>query len=174
MKKILLIALLTGFFAPLALFANSDSSVHTDIISRSLNFVVFFIIMWYLLASKLKAFFIGRKQGIQDQLDKVQDLLKASKDKVLAAEEKLKDAKNLSVKIIEGASSDVKLIEEKIKINTKKEIDLLNKHQEQRMQSQTKKEKFEALNEVLNELFDDKNMSLSQDELARIIIKKVA
>ncbi len=174
MKKILLLLLLAGLFAPLALFANSDSSVHTDIISRSLNFVVFFIIMWYLLASKLRAFFAGRKEGIQAQLDKVQDLLKASEDKTLAAKQKLEDAKILSIKIIEGASSDVKLIEEKVETNTKEEINILNKHQEQRMQSQSKKSKHEALGEVLDELFDDKNISLTQDELAQIIIKKVA
>lgn len=41
-------------FAPLALFASEGAE--TDIIQRTVNFVIFAGILWYLLAEKIKAF----------------------------------------------------------------------------------------------------------------------
>jgi len=52
-KKLLLTLLA---LAPVALFANSDGA-ETDIIQRTVNFVIFAGILWYLLADKIKAFF---------------------------------------------------------------------------------------------------------------------
>jgi len=90
MKRILLLGLA---LAPVALFANSHGA-ETDIVQRTVNFIIFAGILWYLLADKIKAFFAERSLSIQSELDKVQDTLKASQDKVLDAQKKLADARN--------------------------------------------------------------------------------
>ena len=89
MKRVLLLGLA---LAPVAIFA-SEGAVETDIVQRTVNFIIFAAILWYLLADKIKAFFASRTLGIQAELDKVQDTLKASQDKVADAQKKLVDAK---------------------------------------------------------------------------------
>ena len=91
MKRILLLGLA---LAPVALLAN-EGAVETDIVQRTVNFIIFAGILWYLLADKIKAFFSDRTLSIQAELDKVQDTLKASKDKVSDAQKKLEEAKKL-------------------------------------------------------------------------------
>ena len=85
MKRILLLGLA---LAPVALFANSQGA-ETDIVQRTVNFLIFAGILWYLLADKIKAFFAERSLSIQAELDKVQDTLKASQDKVTDAQKKI-------------------------------------------------------------------------------------
>ena len=97
MKRILLLGLA---LAPLALFAN-EGAVETDIVQRTVNFIIFAGILWYLLADKIKAFFAERTSSIQAELDKVQDTLKASQDKVTDAQKKLAEAKKIATEIVE-------------------------------------------------------------------------
>ena len=53
MKRILLLGLA---LVPVALFAN-EGAKETDIVQRTVNFIIFAGILWYLLADKIKAFF---------------------------------------------------------------------------------------------------------------------
>ena len=100
MKKLLLIGL--AALAPVALFANTEGA-ETDIVQRTVNFIIFAGILWYLLADKIKAYFAGRTASIQAELDKVQDSLKASKDRIEEANKKLEEAKALATEIVDGA-----------------------------------------------------------------------
>lgn len=169
MKKFLLIALA---FAPLALFASEGGE--TDIVARTLNFIIFAAILWYLLADKIKAYLASRTEKIQSELDKVEDTLKASKAKVEKANLKVEEAKKLALEIVEGAKVDTTSIKEKIAKNADSEIDGLNKHLNEKIEVETRKAKTQVVSEVLDELFADENLSLNQDDLANIVIKKVA
>lgn len=169
MKKFLLIALA---FAPLALFASEGGE--TDIVARTLNFIIFAAILWYLLADKIKAYLASRTEKIQSELDKVEDTLKASKAKVEKANLKVEEAKKLALEIVEGAKVDTTSIKEKIAKNADSEIENMNKHLDEKIEVETKKAKTQVVSEVLDELFADENLSLNQDELANIVIKKVA
>jgi len=110
MKKILLMVLA---LAPVAIFAN-QGAVETDMVQRTVNFIIFAVILWYLLADKIKAFLANRTLSIQAELDKVQETLKASQDKVTDAQKKLEEAKKLSSEIVEGAKADVDSIKQKV------------------------------------------------------------
>lgn len=96
MKRILLLGLA---LAPVALFANSQGA-ETDIVQRTVNFLIFAGILWYLLADKIKAFFAERSLSIQAELDKVQDTLKASQDKVTDAQKNWQKLKKLLLKLL--------------------------------------------------------------------------
>lgn len=169
MKKLLVMMLA---LAPLALFASEGAE--TDIIQRTVNFVIFAAILWYLLADKIKAFFADRSLGIQAELDKVQDTLKESQSKVDDAALELEKAKKLAVEIVDGANAEIDTIKTKIAKAVDSEIANLSKSFEEKTKVETRKAKVEIVEEILNELLSSDNIGVSQDELANIVLKKVA
>ncbi len=170
MNKLLLTLLA---FAPVALFANSEGA-ETDIIQRTVNFVIFAGILWYLLADKIKAFFANRTLEIQSELDKVQDTLKASQAKVDEAAAKLEDAKKLAAETVELAKSEISALKQKVADAVDAEIAQLNRSFDDKIEVETKKVQRQIVEEILEELLKSDNISLSQDELANIVLKKVA
>ena len=171
MKRMLLLGLA---LAPVALFASSEGAVETDIVQRTVNFIIFAGILWYLLADKIKAFFAERSLSIQSELDKVQDTLKASQDKVTDAQKKLAEAKKIATEIVEGAKADVDSVKQKVATAVDSDIVNLNKNLEEMMKVETSKAKKEVVTEVLEELLSSENIKLTQQELANIVLKKVA
>ncbi|PLY10285.1 MAG: F0F1 ATP synthase subunit B [Arcobacter sp.] len=171
MKKLLLLTLLA--LAPVALFANSEGA-ETDIIQRTVNFVIFAGILWYLLADKIKAFFANRTLEIQSELDKVQDTLKASQAKVDEAAAKLENAKKLAAETVELAKSEVGALKQKVADAVDNEIAQLNRNFDEKIEVETRKLQRQIVEEILEELLKSDNISLSQDELANIVLKKVA
>ena len=170
MKKILLLGLA---LAPMAMFASGEGW-ETDILYRTGNFIIFAGILWYLLADKIKAYFADRTASIQGELDKVQETLKASKEKFEDAEKKLEEAKTLAAEIIDGAKNDVDSVKRKVAEAVDAEIANLNKGFDEKIKIETSKAKKEIVTEVLEELLSSDNVSLTQDELANIVLKKVA
>lgn len=170
MNKLLLIGLAS---APIALFA-SEGAVETDIVQRTVNFVIFAAILWYLLADKLKAFFAQRSIDIQGELDKVQDTLKASQKKQNDAVQQLEDSKTLAAEIVDSAKNDVDSIKAKLAQIVETEIANLSKNFDSKIEVETRKAKREIVNEILEELLSSDNVSMSQDELVNIVLKKVA
>lgn len=171
MKRILLLGLA---LAPLALFASSEGAVETDIVQRTVNFIIFAGILWYLLADKIKAFFADRTLSIQAELDKVQDTLKASEDKVNAAKKQLEDASKMAAEIVENAKNDIDSVKEKVSVAVNSDIANLEKNLEEMIKVETSKAKKEVVKEILEELLKSDNIKLSQDELVNIVLKKVA
>ncbi len=169
MKKLLLLLLA---LSPLALFASEGGE--TDILQRTVNFVIFAAILYYLLADKAKAYFAARTEDIQAQLDKVQDTLKASEQKVEEAKAKVEEAKAIASKIVEDANNNIAAIKEQVAANVETEIAHLEKSLGDKMEIEARKAKTQIVEEVLNELLSSDNLNLSQEELANIVLKKVA
>jgi F-type H+-transporting ATPase subunit b len=170
-KKLLLLGLT---LAPIALFASDGAETDYDIVQRTVNFIIFAGILWYLLADKIKAFFAGRSLDIQAELDKVQDTLKASAQKVEDAESKLEEAKTLALEIVDGANADVDSVKAKVAAAVDTEIAHLNKNFDEKIKVETRKAKKEVVEQVLEELLKSDNIALSEEELANIVLKKVA
>ncbi len=172
MKKLLILGLA---LTPLALFASSEGAeTNYDIVQRTVNFIIFAGILWYLLADKIKAFFANRTASIQAELDKVQDTLKASQEKVEDASKKLDEAKTLAAEIVETAKTDIDSVKQKVAEAVEVEIANLNRGFDEKIKVETSKAKRQIVSEVLDELLSSKNVSLTQDELVNIVIKKVA
>lgn len=170
MKKILFTL---SAIVPLSLFA-SDHGVETDILERTVNFFIFAAIIYYLLSDKLKAFFLGRTQSIQSELDKVQDVLKESDKKLADAKQEVENAKKIADELISDAKSEVEGIKTKINVAVEQEIAFLSKSFDEKTELEKRKVKKEVVENVLNQLLTDDNIALSQKDLANIILKKVA
>ena len=156
MKKILLLGL--AAIAPVALLAGEGAETDYDIVQRTVNFIIFAGILWYLLADKIKAYFADRTLSIQAELDKVQDTLKASQDKVADAVKQLDDAKKLAAEIVEGAKADIDSVKQKVAENVDSDIANLEKNLEEMMKVETSKAKREIVAEVLEELLKSDNI----------------
>lgn len=159
--------------SPLTLFAASGD-VETDIIQRTVNFVIFAAILYYLLADKIKTAFSNRTLSIQSELDKVQDALLASRKKVDDANAKLEEAKSLATEIVSNANSEVDKIKENIFNTVNTDIENLQKHLNEKIRVETRKAKREIVLKTLNDLLCSNNIELSDEELSNIILKKVA
>ncbi len=171
MKKKLLILLFISM--PLSLFAN-DANVETDIVERTVNFLIFAAILYYLLADKLKTFFKDRTASIQSELDKVQEMVKESEKKVSDAKLEVENAKKVAEELVSSASSDVESIKAKIEATVEQEIAYMSRSFDEKTELETKKIKKEVVQNVLEELLKSENIELSQDELTSIVLKKVA
>jgi F-type H+-transporting ATPase subunit b len=159
--------------APLALFA-SDANVETDILERTVNFLIFISIIYYLLADKIKAFFSDRTQSIQAELDKVQEMLKASEDKVSEAKQEIENAKKIAAELVDSAKSDIESIKSKIEANVEQEIAYLSKSFDEKTALEARRVKKEVVESVLDQLLSDENIAVSQQDITNIILKKVA
>jgi F-type H+-transporting ATPase subunit b len=171
MKKLLFVVLFC--VAPVVLFAN-DAHTQTDILQRTVNFLIFIGILYYLLADKAKEFFSSRTASIQAELDKVQQVLKDSTTKVEDAKIELENAKKLANEIVETANADIETIKASIEQNLTQEIAYLNKSFDEKVEIETKKIKKEVVEQILDELLSSENISISQNDLTNIVLKKVA
>jgi len=170
MKKILFAL---SVIIPVSLFA-SDNGAGTDILERTVNFLIFAAILYYLLSDKLKAFFVGRTRSIQSELDKVQDILRESDKKLTDAKQEVEDAKKVASELVSIATSEVDAIKTKIEVAVEQEITFLEKSFDDKTELETRKVKKEVVENVLNQLLTNDNIALSQKDLANIILKKVA
>jgi len=170
MKKILFTL---SVVIPASLFAN-DANVETDILERTVNFLIFAAIIYYLLSDKLKAFFVGRTESIQSELDKVQDILKESDKKLVDAKQEVKDAKKVAEELVSIATSEVDAIKTKIEVAAEQEITALSKSFDDKTELEVRKVKKEVVENVLNQLLSNDNIALSEKDIANIILKKVA
>ena len=135
MKKLLFIL---SCVTPLALLA-SDANVETDILQRTVNFIIFVGILYYLLAQKAKDFFTERTASIQSELDKVQDVLKESEAKIENAKVELENAKKLANEIVESANADINSIKTSIEQNIDFEIAGLSTSFDDKIEVETEK-----------------------------------
>ena len=165
MKKI--IALL-GIFSAFA-FA-SDAAAHTtDIIPRTINFLIFVAILWYLVGNKAINFFKERKNKIASRLQEIQNKLEESKAKKEALKAELENAKSKAKEIVADAKKEAEFLQNKIKTQTEEEIAILQKHFEEFKELEAKKVKKEAVKRFLEETLKD--VHISSDEAAKLILK---
>ncbi|MEA2049665.1 MAG: F0F1 ATP synthase subunit B [Campylobacterota bacterium] len=172
MKKILFAL---SVIVPFTLFgSDAHANVETDILERTVNFLIFISILYYLLADKLKAFFGDRTKSIQSELDAVQETLKASELKISEAKLEVENAKKIAKELIASANADVESIKNKIEVAVEQEIAFLSKSFEEKSDLELRKVKKEVVESILNQLLSNDSIALSQDEVANIILKKVA
>jgi len=167
--------LLPLLFVSISLFANEHAAEGgTDIVQRTVNFVIFAGILWYLLAEPVKNFFGGRSQDIADELQKVQDRLKESKQAKEAAEAKVTEASKLAEEIVATASKEGKILNEKILKQCDLDLEMMSKQGGAGMELEQRKMIRNLVNEIMDDVLAQESSALDKDAMANIIMKKVA
>jgi F-type H+-transporting ATPase subunit b len=167
--------LLPLLFVATSLFASEHTAdAGTDIVQRTVNFVIFAGVLWYLLAEPVKNYFSGRSQGIADELQKVQDRLRESKQAKEAAEAKINKAKKLAEEIVATASREGKILNEKILNQCDTDLENMQKQSVAVMALEQRKMVRQLVDEIMGDVLTQESSSLDKDAMANIIMKKVA
>ncbi|KIM10233.1 MAG: hypothetical protein KU37_11290 [Sulfuricurvum sp. PC08-66] len=167
MKKILTLVLLASFGV-------ASEGENYDIIERTLNFALFVAILYYLIADKVKAFFVGRTQGIIDEHEKVQNRLKETKLAKQEAEKRLEEAKKHAADILATSKKENAIFNDKIVAQMESDIKALE-HQYVALQNfEQRKVTSEIVDKVMRDVLSNENMPLDNELMTHIILKKVA
>lgn len=161
--------------APIALLANGgESGGSTDILPRTINFLIFAAIMYYYVADAAKQWYVGRKTEIATKLDSIQVKLKESNSKKEIALQKVEEAKANARVLVETAKKEAVLLADKVALEADAEIEGLEKVFEDRVTIERRKMQRVIVSEVLDEMFREGSIALDNDEIVKIVNKKVA
>lgn len=160
--------------APMLAFGAGSGSGEYDIIPRVINFVIFFSILYYLIAKPVKAAYHGRINAIANRLNAIQEKLKASNAKKEEAAKKVENAKVIANDLAQAIKKEIEIMLVKIEKDTQNEIAILEKSYEEQKDFEERKLVRAVVSEVLDELFASDAMKIDQNELINLIIKKVS
>jgi F-type H+-transporting ATPase subunit b len=111
-------------FAAAAAFA---SEAELDIVWRTINFVVFAGLVYYLFAGFIKKFFGDRTRSIVLAFEKAQDKAKEARSSREKAALALEEAKANAESIIKFANDEAIAISDRVAVKTDEEIKILHK-----------------------------------------------
>ncbi len=171
-KYLLALAMLLPLYAVASEHATGEGG--TDIVPRTVNFLIFAAILYYLIADKIKAFFADRTTGIAKQLTEIQEKLNSVKEEKEQAQKEAEEAKVKAKELVEVAKKEAVMLAEKIESDAKSEIEHLKRALQERMEIEEKKMTKEVVAEVIDEMFAKGKIALSNEEFVNIIKKKVA
>ena len=146
----------------------------TDIIPRTINFVIFVALMWYLVADKLKAMLRDRSRGIADRLSQTQTKVQDSRAKKEKAQQRLKDVHEQVNEMIKIAKQEAEISAQKIEEKTKEQVQNLIKSNEEAMEFQERLFQKQIVEEILNEAFSSPTLKIESSDYVGILEKKVA
>lgn len=146
----------------------------TDIVQRTVNFLIFAGILVYVLAEPVKNYFNGRSAGIADELNKVQERLRESKHIKEAADHKVEEAERFASELSETAKKENKILSDKIMVQCEQELEMIQKQNEALMELEKRKMVREVVAEVMDNVMSGSDEALGKDAMTEILKKKVA
>ncbi len=147
---------------------------YTDFIPRIFNFLIFAGLTYYLVASPLKEFFVGRREGIANQLGEIERKLQEAKAARKQAEQALKESQVKAKEIASDSKKEVEHLKEKFAEMTERELRLLDKQNEEKHELEERRMVRETIDNVLNDSITADDIPLSADKVISIVAKKVA
>ena len=170
-KIILTLLMVTGYaFAS----GGAEASGETDIVQRTVNFLIFAGILYYLLAEPIKNFFGGRSKAIADELEKVQDKLRDSKRIKEAADLMVEEVKKFAEELKETAKKENRILNDRIMEQCDVELENISKQNSVLMELEQRQMIRNVVNEVMDEVLVQESGGLDKEAMAQIIMKKVA
>ncbi|MCK4737012.1 MAG: F0F1 ATP synthase subunit B [Sulfurimonas sp.] len=154
--------------------ASSAENAGTDIVQRTVNFLLFAGLIWYLVAEPVKNYFASRSQAIADELKKVQDKLKetgALKKEALA---KITDAEKFAEELAISSKKENKILNDNIITQCDVDLEILAKQQITLMDFEQRKMVRSVVEETLEEVLSQSSDSFDREAMANVILKKVA
>ena len=144
-----------------------------DIVPRTIKFIIFAAILYYLIANPVKNAYKGRIESIAARLDNIEQKLKESKAKKDDAIKRVEEAKANADSLVETARKEAFLISERIKEETMQEIVNLEKSFHDQKEFEKRRMVKSVVGEILNEIFASDSVKMDQSELINIMLKRV-
>ncbi|GAA8264047.1 F0F1 ATP synthase subunit B [Helicobacter pylori] len=169
-----LVKMVLGFLIFLSpLCATGLDISQTDIIERSLNFLLFAGILWYFLAKKLRSFLHSKSLEISKRLEEIQAQLKVSKENKKKLLKELEQAKEKAELIISDANKEAYMITQKYELQTKMDVENLIKNSKALMDLEVKKIKRELVESVFKDLRENKKVSFNAQDCVNILKQRL-
>ncbi|MCK4975073.1 MAG: F0F1 ATP synthase subunit B [Sulfurimonas sp.] len=154
--------------------ASSAENAGTDIIQRTVNFLLFAGLIWYLVAEPVKNYFASRSQAIADEMKKVQDKLKETGALKKEAVAKITDAEKFAEELAISSKKENKILNDNIIIQCGTDLEILAKQQVTLMDFEQRKMVRSVVEETLDEVLSQSSDSFDKEAMANVILKKVA
>jgi len=168
------ILLLIMMISTYALASSGAESGGTDIVQRTVNFLLFFGLIWYLIAEPAKNFFAARSQGIADELQKVQDKLSESVTLKKDALAKISDAEKFAEELVVISKKENKILNDNIMLQCEADLETVTKQNATLMEFEQRKMVRTVVEDVLSEVLSQSSDSFDKEAMAGVILKKVA
>jgi F-type H+-transporting ATPase subunit b len=169
-SRILVLMLMISTYA----LASEAGHSETDIVQRTVNFLLFAGLVWYLVGEPAKAYFASRSQAIADELKKVQDRLDesiASKKEALA---KISEAEKFAEELAISSKKENKIINDTIMTQCDSELEVLVRQDKSLKDFEQRKMVRSVVENVLGETLSQSSENFDKETMANIILKKVA
>ena len=144
----------------------------TDIVQRTVNFLIFIGILYYLLAEPIKSFFVGRTDGIADELKKVRDKLQESKKAKEDAQNAIDEANKFAESLKESSKKENNILNDKIMAQCESDLENMQKQNIALMEFEQRAMTRKVVENIVSDML--KEDTLSKDAMTDLIIKKVA
>ncbi|WP_273897659.1 F0F1 ATP synthase subunit B [Helicobacter pylori] len=169
-----LVKMVLGFLILLSpLCATGLDISQTDIIERSLNFLLFVGILWYFLAKRLRSFLHSKSLEISKRLEEIQAQLKVSKENKKKLLKELEQAKEKAELIISDANKEAYTITQKYELQTKMDVENLIKNSKALMDLEVKKIKRELVESVFKDLRESKKVPFNAQDCVNILKQRL-
>ena len=146
----------------------------SDFFYRVLNFSIFAGLIYYLVANPIKAFFVGRSEGISSQLEEIEAKLQASKDERLLAEENLAKSEDKAKELKADALNEAKVLATNIAEKNAALLSQLEKQALEKQELETKKAMRNTIDNVLNDGMTNDDITVDESKVVSLISNKVA
>ena len=170
MNKILVLMLTLSTFA----LASNAEGGGTDIVQRTVNFLLFAGLIWYLVAEPIKNYFASRSQGIASELQKVQDKLSETIALKKEAQDKISDAEKFAEELMASSKKENKNINDSMMVQCDAELETLAKQHIALTDFEQRKMVRTVVENILNDVLSQSADSFDKKAMANVILKKVA
>ena len=170
MSRILVLLLMISTYA----LASEAEHAGTDIVQRTVNFVLFAGLVWYLIGEPVKNYFTSRSQSIADELKKVQEKLDESIALKKEALAKISEAEKFAEELATASKKENKIINDGIMTQCEVELENIVKQNLSKQEFEERKMIREVVEDVVNETLNQSGDSFDRDTMANVILKKVA
>ena len=158
-------------------YAFASEAAHdggTDIVQRTVNFLLFAGLVWYLVGEPAKNFFASRSQAIADELKKVQDRLDESVALKKEALAKISTAEKFAEELVVSSKKENKIINDNIMTQCELDLETLSKQSVSSRDFAQRKMVRGVVEDVLKETLAQSSENFDKEAMANVILKKVA
>ena len=172
MRKILVLLLMVSSYALASETGHAQGD--TDILQRTVNFLLFAGLVWYLIAEPVKNFFAARSDGIASELNRVQERLKETVELKKQALAQISEAEKFAEELAATAKVENKILNDKIMAQCEKDLEVLTKQHEIKKDFETRSMVRDVVEHVIGETLEQSTDVFDREAMASVILKKVA
>ena len=170
MSRIIVLMLMMSTIA----LASDAEHASTDIVQRTVNFLLFAGLIWYLVAEPVKNYFASRSQAIEDEMQKIQDKLKETISLKKEALVKISEAEKFAEDLVVSSKKENKILNDSVMTQCDVDLELLSKQQTTLMDFEQRKMVRSVVEETLSDVLTQTSDSFDKEAMANVILKKVA